>query len=100
MSGVNIMSALAKLYYGVSNEVSTVIASGKIAYNDVQLKEKIRWLGDISKTLSLVYQIEKLRSKEQTNPDIPEVKDTEDPVLKNVDKGSAPDPLGPGWSPF
>jgi len=100
MSGSNILPALAKLYYGVSNEVSSVKKKKKIAYNDVQLKEKIRWLGDISKTISLVYQIEKLRSKDQKSPEMPEIKDTKDPKLKDVDEGNAPGTFGPGWSPF
>jgi hypothetical protein len=106
--------ALAKLYDATAQGLRETLASQEIMYNDERIKERVRWLGDIAKTLSLVVQIENLRSRENKSVEDtlpPEETSVEDPALKkaqqkqntfnpgnpNQDLGSFP---GGNWKPF
>lgn len=99
---------LAKLYDCIAKELANTMDNQEMAisYNDERLKSKVRWLGDIAKTLSLVYQIEKLRAKPGADAEIPAEQDSEDPAAKRAQ--GAPNqkpPISPGfpeggWTPF
>ena len=102
---INVIN-LAKLYDCVARELNDAMSNQKIAisYNDDRLKTKVKWLGEIAKTLSLVYQIEKLRAKPGTEAQMPEVQEGEDPALKRAQgqqKGTTnQQPFDGGWTPF
>lgn len=80
---------LARLYDSTANDLQNALASEKISLNDSRIVEKVKWLGEIAKTLSVVYQLETMRAK-NTNKDtslsLPEEKFVEDPALKRAQK--------------
>ena len=98
---------LARLYDCIAKELDNTMSNTEMAisYNDERLKTKVRWLGDIAKTLSLVYQIEKLRAKPGAESVMPEQQDSEDPATKqaqggNDTKQTPPEGFPGGWTPF
>ena len=54
---------LARLYDCISKELHDIVNTSGISFNDTRIKDKVAWLGEITKTLSLVYQIESMRVK-------------------------------------
>lgn len=83
---------LARLYDSTSKDLENALAAQTISLNDSRIVDKVKWLGEIAKTLSLVYQIESMRVK-STNKDaskdltLPEEQVVEDPALKKAQKG-------------
>jgi hypothetical protein len=58
---------LAYLYDNTAFDLQKALASQEILVTDERIKSKVRWLGDIAKTLSLVYQIESMRATPKEN---------------------------------
>jgi hypothetical protein len=63
----NNISMLAYLYDNTAFDLQKALASQEILVTDERIKSKVRWLGDIAKTLSLVYQIESMRATPKEN---------------------------------
>jgi hypothetical protein len=105
----NIM-LLARLYDAAAHELHKALAAQTVTYNDPRIRDKVVWLGDIAKTLSLVYQIETLRTKNQqgTAIELPEQQKVEDPAVKKAQQNQFNpgnpaedlDSFGGGWKPF
>ena len=105
---------LARLYDATAQGLRDALATQDIMFNDERIKERVRWLGDIAKTLSLVVQIEKLRAKETSDVSEllpPQEPIVEDPAVKKAQRrqntfnpGNSGQDLnnlsGGGWKPF
>lgn len=104
---------LARLYDSTANDLQNALATNSITLNDLRIVDKVKWLGEIAKTLSLVYQIETMRAKstnKESNLALPEEQIVEDPALKKAQKGqfkpnNTPTDLQQfnspgGWTPF
>ena len=61
------VSMLAYLYDNTANDLYKAIKSQEILLTDPKIKDRVMWLGEIAKTLSLVYQIESMRAKPKEN---------------------------------
>ena len=107
----NTLMLLARLYDATSQELEKALASQTITFNDPRIKEKVTYLGDIAKTISLVYQIETLRSKKDSSAiQLPKEQPIEDPAVKKANaiqkqfqQGASNqnlDAFGGGWKPF
>lgn len=105
------VSMLAYLYDNTANDLYKAIKSQDILLTDPKIKDRVRWLGEIAKTLSLVYQIESMRAKPKENSltlpgeNIAQV----DPALRkaNAKQGQHSQARQPqdlsqfgGWTPF
>lgn len=111
MNQITTLSALALLYDRTAHELRNVIAQaagGKTAIplHGEQMQKKVQWLGEIAKTLSLVYQIEKLRNPASAAEEagMPPEKIIDDPSMKNT-KNNQPNvnqdlSQFQGWQPF
>lgn len=89
MSNRNIIN-LARLYDCIAKELHDAIATGAVSFNDNRIKDKVAWLGQIAKTLSLVYQIEQLRAKpagKEAGVNLPAEENVEDPAAKRAHHG-------------
>lgn len=102
----NTIIILAKLYDATCKELQEALASQTIIFNDNRIKDKVVWLGEIAKTLSLVSQIEKLRGSSSNSVEVPpEQQAVEDPAVAKAKKGQfKPNVQGlgnfEGWKPF
>ena len=107
------ISMLAYLYDNTAYDLQTALASQEILLTDEKIKSKVRWLGEIAKTVSLVYQIESMRAKPKDNTlSLPgENVSQVDPALikaqskQNTFNPNTPQNLGKfpspgGWQPF
>jgi len=100
---------LARLYDSTAADLHAALATKQVAFTDDRIKNKVQWLGDIARTLSLVYQIETMRAKpkEGDSVTLPEEKVVIDPVLQKAQQnlrgpgsgnlGQFPSPGG--WTP-
>ncbi len=61
------VSMLAYLYDNTASDLYNAIRSQNILLTDSKIKDKVVWLGEIAKTLSLVYQLESMRAKPKEN---------------------------------
>lgn len=107
-----IILTLAKLYDHHKQELCTAVAGGVFPLSDPRLKDKLIFLREIASTLSVVYQVEKLRSKDP-NPEmkLPEEQvNSKDPALEAAMKkkfqptnlhnqGFDPNNFPGGWTP-
>lgn len=89
---------LAHVYDVVANEINDLMATGQISVFDNRLKEKINWLHDVAKALSLVYQIEKLRGSQDISLP-PASSDAKDTIQAPKKAQQRPNPFGDGWRP-
>lgn len=83
----NVVIVLARLYDATAHELQQALMSQTITFNDSRIKDKVIWLGEIAKTLSLVYQIENLRAKAKDSKgavELPPEKVVQDPALKKA----------------
>ena len=78
------IAALAYLYDNTAFDLVKAITSGQVLLSDEKIKNQVRWLGEIANTLSLVYQVESMRSKpKEDSLGIPAPKvNSIDPALK------------------
>lgn len=93
MNKLSTLESLAILYDRTSYELREVVSlaaggNATVPLHSDQMQNKVKWLGEIAKTLSLVYQLEKLRSN-TTPEEMPDENIVEDPALKNVKKNPA-----------
>lgn len=65
-----IIVALAQLYDHHKQELCTAISSGTFPLSDTRFKEKVSFLKEIATTLSVVVQVEKLRSKDASATEV------------------------------
>jgi len=100
---------LAQLYDSTAADLLAALATKSISFTDERIKNKVKWLGDIAKTLSLVYQIETMRTMPKDGSlALPQEEVVVDPALQKAlehqfpghQAGSGPG-LGqfPGWKP-
>lgn len=83
------VSMLAKLYDSTSSDLLAALASERFTLNDPRIVDKVKLLGEIAKTLSLVYQIESMRAKsnnKDANIILPDEQIVEDPAIKRAQK--------------
>jgi len=86
------LESLAILYDRTAHELREVVTAAagggsSIPLHSEAMQNKVRWLGEISKTLSLVYQLEKLRAKDaEVAEGLPAEKVVEDPAMKQAKK--------------
>lgn len=110
MPGNKNIEMLAYLYDNTAHDLDKALRSGVVLLSDEKIKNQVRWLGDIAKTLSLVYQIESMRAKPKENSlALPAEKvNAVDPALKKAQSKqfnpNAPQNLGQypspgGWRP-
>lgn len=72
-----------------AGDLLNALNSEKFTLNNARIVEKIKALGEIAKTLSLVYQIESMRAKavnKDANLLLPEEQLVEDPAIKRAQK--------------
>ena len=106
------IAMLAYLYDNTANDLHKALSSKEILLNDSKIKDKVTWLGEIAKTLSLVYQLESMRSRPKENSLVMPQENIVpiDPALQKAQSqqnfpGSRPNNLGQfpspgGWQPF
>jgi len=106
---ITTLEALALLYDRTAHELREVVSAAaggasNVPLHSEQMQSKVKWLGDIAKTLSLVYQVEKLRANSEENRPMPQEKIIDDPAAKKAN--NAPSNVSqdvsqfPGWKPF
>jgi hypothetical protein len=107
----NNIAMLAYLYDNTAFDLQKALASQEILVTDERIKSKVRWLGEIAKSLSLVYQIESMRATPKENSLALPSKNVVavDPALKKANSRknfnpNAPQNLGQfpspgGWTP-
>ncbi len=97
---------LTRLYDATAQGLQDALSGENIMFNDERIKERVRWLGDIAKTLSLVYQIETMRTKDK-EVNLPKEEIVKDPAVEKAKKNqfNIGDPnqdlsqFGNGWQP-
>ena len=106
-----IIVGLTRLYDHHKQELCTAISSGNFPLSDIRLKDKIAFLREIASTLSVVMQVEKLRSKDP-NPEVKlpdEQANSKDPSLEKKRKDQPQTNMNPnpdlnsfpgGWQPW
>lgn len=106
------LAMLAYLYDHTSHDLYQALSSQKILLTDEKIKDRVKWLGEIAKTLSLVYQVESMRAKPKDNSlGMPEEKAVQaDPAFTNSQNKSFQTESRPqnleqfrspgGWKPF
>lgn len=78
---------LTLLYDSASADLQTALATHKISFTDERIKSKVQWVGDVAKTLSLVYQVEMMRSHaREGGPVLPAAQKVIDPALAEAQK--------------
>jgi len=83
------IAMLARLYDSTANDLYSALASEKITLTDPRIVDRVKWLGEVAKTLSLVYQIESMRAKtnnKDANLALPDEQIVEDPAIKKAQK--------------
>jgi hypothetical protein len=83
------ITMLAQLYDNAAFDLQSALKSEKVTFNDPRIADKVKWLGEVAKTLSLVYQIESMRAKSANKEALalPDEQVVEDPVIKRAQKG-------------
>ena len=78
---------LTVLYDSAASDLQTALATHKISFTDERIKGKVQWLGDVAKSLSLVYQVEMMRSRaREGGPVLPAAQKVVDPALVEAQK--------------
>lgn len=102
----SIVVMLTQLYDHHKQQLCEAMTSGQFPLGDIRIKEKIIFLREVASTLSMVMQVEKLRSKEAVDLKLPDEQlNTKDPALNK--KNSVPGTVKPidfnsfpgGWQP-
>jgi len=79
---IPIIGILAKLYDYHKRELCLAVENGTIPLSDNRFKEKVSFLKEIASTLSVVYQVEKLRTKDAEDLKLPDEQIVKDPALE------------------
>jgi len=107
------IAMLAYLYDNTAFDLQKALASQEILLTDEKIKSKVRWLGEIAKTLSLVYQIESMRAKpkdnslslpgenvSQVDPALMKAQAKQNAFNPNASQNLGKFPSPGGWRPF
>lgn len=83
-----IVIVITRLYDHASQELRNALASGSVSLSDERIKNKVVWLREVATTLTAVYQLEKLRTKDAqpTEMKLPEEQLVKDPALEAARK--------------
>lgn len=91
---------LSLLYDSAASDLQAALATKKITLTDERIKGKVKWLGEVANTLSVVYQVELMRMRPKEGaPALPAaLVNVVDPALVESQKNKLGHPGIPGMS--